>query len=88
MINRKVEWKLHLTKIYFYLRSFRKNKKKDEKPLDEVKDLWIRKTFYITTKKFPQVERRCLIQETREVPKLIIPLILIFTSEDVDPCDA
>jgi hypothetical protein len=55
------------TDVFVYARSFRKNKKKDERPLDEVKDLWIRKTFYITAKKFPQIERRCLIVETKEV---------------------
>jgi hypothetical protein len=51
------------------VRSFRKNKKKDEKPVDEVKDLWIRKTFYVTEKKFPQIERRSLIKEAKEVKK-------------------
>jgi len=54
------------TDVFVYPRVFRKNKKKGETLAEEVKDLWIKKTFYVTTKKFPHIQRRSLIKETKE----------------------
>lgn len=53
--------------IHCYYRPFRKNKKKGETPAEEIADLWIKKTFFITAKKLPYIQRRAAIVDTKEV---------------------
>jgi hypothetical protein len=52
--------------VFVYSRPFRKNKKKGETPAEEIADLWIKKTFFITAKKLPYIHRRAAIVDTKE----------------------
>jgi hypothetical protein len=53
-------------------RPFRKNKKKGETPAEEIADLWIKKTFFITAKKLPYIHRRAAIVDTKEVRRRLL----------------
>jgi len=51
-------------KVFHYSRPFSKEKKKSD---NEFADLWIAKTFVVTEDKFPNIQRRLEIVETKEV---------------------